>query len=106
MSLNIAGIDPHQANFTVGIVDSNGIEICHDFFDNTGEGYAKAIDLLIVHSVNTVGVEGSAKLGAHASIALVAAGFDCREVPPQRSALHRRSRRLDKTDMVDAYSTA
>jgi transposase len=106
LSNNVAGIDPHQANFTVGIVDSNGVEICHGSFDNTAEGYTDTIDLLTTHSVGTVGVEGSAKLGAHVSVALMAGGFDCREVPPQRSAMQRRARRLDKTDTVDAYSTA
>lgn len=44
--------------------------------------------------------------GAHAAIALVAAGFDAREVPAQRSAAQRRSRRLDKTDVVDAVAAA
>jgi transposase len=40
------------------------------------------------------------------SIALVAAGFDAREVPAQRSAAQRRARRLDKTDAVDAVAAA
>jgi len=106
MAENIAGIDPHQNNFTIGVIDPNGVEISHDSFDNTGEGYIKAIDLLSNHDVGLVGVEGSAKLGAHVSIALAAAGFDCREVPPQRSAAQRQTRRLAKTDVVDSYSTA
>ena len=29
MSSAVAGIDPHQDSFTVGIVDANGIEITH-----------------------------------------------------------------------------
>jgi transposase len=37
---------------------------------------------------------------------VVAAGFDAREVPPQRSAAQRRSRRLAKTDAIDAVATA
>jgi len=106
MSENVAGIDPHQRSFTVGIIDRNGVAVTHDSFDNTGEGYTKAIDMLAGHDVGLVGVEGSAKLGAHVSIALIAAGFDAREVPPQRSCMHRRIRRLDKTDVIDAYSTA
>lgn len=40
------------------------------------------------------------------AIALTAAGFDCRGVPPQRSAAQRRSRRLDKTDAVDSVAVA
>jgi transposase len=62
--------------------------------------------VLTAHGVEQVGIEGSAGWGAHAAIALVAAGFDCREVPAQRSAAQRRSRRLDKTDAVDAVAAA
>jgi transposase len=74
--------------------------------DNTSSGYLAAVDLLATHSVELVGVEGSASWGAHAAIALVAAGLDCREVPPSRSASQFRSRRLDKTDAIDAIATA
>jgi transposase len=61
---------------------------------------------LITHGVAQVGIEGSASWGAHVAIAVVAAGFDAREVPPQRSATQRRSRRLAKTDAIDAVATA
>ena|GEM_PF-4250228 len=104
--INTAGIDPHQTSFTVGIVDPNGIEIHHESFDNTAQGFIEAIDMLTAHSVETIGVEGSAKWGAHISIALVAAGFDCREIPPQRTAISRQIRRLDKTDAIDAVSSS
>jgi transposase len=106
MTAHIGGIDPHQNTFTVGVVDEHGIEVGCEAFDNCADGYLAAIELLRAHSVQSVGVEGSAKWGAHVSIALVAAGFDTREVPPTRSAAQRRSRRLDKTDAVDAISTA
>lgn len=46
--------------------------------------------LLTAHGVTQVGVEGSASWGAHVAIAMVAAGFDVREVPAQRSAMQRR----------------
>jgi transposase len=106
MTPPVAGIDPHQDNFTVGIVDANGVELTVDSFPNTAAGYIAAIDLLAAHGVVQVGIEGSASWGAHVAIALVAARFDAREVPPQRSAAQRRARRLDKTDTVDAVSTA
>lgn len=106
MTSPVGGIDPHQSTFTVGIVDAVGVEIAHGTFDNNAVGYVAAIDLLHMHKVERVGVEGSASWGAHVSIALVAAGLDAREVPPQRSAGQRRIRRLDKTDSVDAISTA
>ena len=106
MTSAVGGIDPHQDTFTVGIVDAHGVELTHETFDSTAAGYGEAIDLLDTHSVCLVGVEGSAKWGAHVAIALAAAGFDAREIPASRSAAQRRSRRLGKTDAVDAVASA
>ena len=86
MSSPVAGIDPHQATFTIAVVDPNGVEIVHDTFDNTSAGYLAAIELASSHGVERIGVEGSASWGSHISVAVVAAGFDAREVPPQRVA--------------------
>ena len=102
----VGGIDPHQHQFTVGVVDANGVEVAHATFPNSAIGFTAAIDLLTTHGVHLVGVEGSASWGAHVAIGLVAGGFDAREVPAQRTAAQRRSRRLDKTDVVDAIATA
>jgi hypothetical protein len=106
MTSPVAGIDPHQETYTVGIVDPNGVELGHAVFSTSAAGYVAGIELLSAHGVHVVGIEGSAGWGAHAAIAFVAAGFDCREAPPQRSAAQRRARRLDKTDHVDAVSVA
>ena len=106
MTQPTAGIDPHQETFTVGIVDEHGVEIRHDTFDNSATGYTAAIDVMTTHGVGSVGIEGSARWGAHVAIAVSAAGFDAREVPASRSAAQRRSRRLDKTDAVDAIAAA
>lgn len=51
-----AGIDPHQKTFTIGIVDSVGVEIHVETFDNTGAGYAAAIDTLTTNGVRRVGI--------------------------------------------------
>ncbi len=106
MTEPVAGIDPHQKTFTLGIVDSLGVESHVETFDNSAVGYTAAIDTLTTLGVGRVGIEGSASWGSHVAVALVAAGFDTREVPPSRTAMQRRSRRLDKTDAVDAISTA
>ena len=106
MTEPVGGIDPHQDTFTVGIVDPHGAELVHDTFPNTAAGYGEAIDLLDAHGVGQVGVEGSAKWGAHVAVALCAAGFDAREVPASRSAAQCRSRRLDKTDADGAVASA
>ncbi len=103
MTSAVGGIDLHQDTFTVGIVDANGVEVTHE---STAAGCAAAIDLLDAHGVELVGIEGSAKWGAHVAIALAAERFDACEVPPSRSAAQRRSRRLDKTDAVDAVASA
>ena len=106
MTSPVGGIDSHQDTFTVGIVDAHGVEITHETFHNTAASYLDATGLLDAHGVRQVGVEGSAKWGAHVAVALAAAGFDARAVPPSRSAAQRRSRRLDKTDAVDAVASA
>ncbi len=106
MAPPVAGIDPHQDSFSVGIIDANGVELTHETFPNTAAGYVAAVELLTAHGVVRVGIEGSASWGAHVAIALVAARFDAHEVPPQRSAAQRRARRLEKTDVVDSLSTA
>lgn len=106
MTPPVGGIDPHQDTYTIGIVDTNGVELAHESFPTSAAGYLDGIELLSARGVEQVGIEGSAGWGAHAAIALVAAGFDCREVPAQRSAAQRRSRRLDKTDVVDAVAAA
>ncbi len=100
------GIDPHQDNFTVGVIDGNGVEIDASTFANSAAGLVEAIDMLTAHGVEQVGVEGPASWGAQIAIAVAAAGFDAREVPAQRSAMQRRARRLDKTDNIDAISAA
>ena len=106
MAPPVAGIDPHQSGFTVGVIDANGVEVAHASFDNRAAGFADAIDMLTAHRVGMVGVECSASWGAHVAIAIAASGFDAREVPPQRSANARRKRRLAKTDAIDAVAIA
>lgn len=106
MTPSIAGIDPHQDTFTLGIINEHGVEIAVATFANSGSGYLEAIEQITTHGVQQIGVEGTAKWGAHIAIALVAAGFDVREVPANRTAAQRRSRRLGKTDAVDAVSAA
>jgi transposase len=86
MSGAVAGIDPHQDTFTVGMVDHHGVEATTATFPNRATGYLEAIELLATHTVEQVGVEGTASWGQHVAIALVAAGLDVREVPAQRSA--------------------
>jgi transposase len=57
-------------------------------------------------AIGRVGVEGSAGLGRHVTQALVAAGYDVREVQANRTAERRRRRRRHKTDREDAEAIA
>ncbi len=78
-----------------------------DTFANERRGYLDGDRVAEPRTVSSAfGVEGSASWGSHVAIAVAAAGFDAREVPPQRSAQQRRARRLAKTDAVDAVATA
>jgi transposase len=106
MTTITAGIDPHRDSFTIGIVDHIGLEVDVATFDNCTTGYAQAIEWLHRHDVTLVGVEGSASWGRHIACAVTGAGFDAREVPSQRTAIRRRSRRLAKTDRIDAIAIA
>lgn len=95
------GDRPHQDSITLGVVDEHGVEITWETFPNSAAGFFAVVDLLTTNRVNQVGIEGSAGWGAHVALALTTAGFDTREVPAQRSAQERRSRRHDKTDNID-----
>ena len=86
MTESIAGIDPDQRTFTVGIVDQLCVSTHVETFDNSSTGYVAAITTLTAFGVHRVGIEGSASWGLHIAVALVAAGFDTREVPPSRTA--------------------
>uniref|UniRef100_UPI0038B2CB5C IS110 family transposase n=1 Tax=Micromonospora acroterricola TaxID=2202421 RepID=UPI0038B2CB5C len=56
--------------------------------------------------VDRVGVEGSGFLGRPVVLALVAAGYDVREVQANRTAERRKRRRRAKTDVEDAEAIA
>ena len=70
MTSPVAGIDPHQDTYTIGIVDPNGVELAHQTFPTSAAGYLDGIELLSSHAVEQVGIEDSASWGAHAAIAL------------------------------------
>lgn len=106
MTANIGGIDPHKSTFTIGIVDPFTAAVTSESFDNNANGYTQAIETFHTHGVTQVGVEGSASWGAHVAIALAAAGFDVREVSPDRCAVQRKARQMPKTDAVDALCAA
>jgi len=70
MTSSVAGIDPHQDSFTVGIVDANGVELSHETFPTTAVGYLAAIELLTERDVEMVGIEGSARIESRAVVGI------------------------------------
>lgn len=104
----VAGADTHKDSITFAIIDSTGADVALRSFEVTTVGVAEVISWL--HSstvkVTRVGIEGSAGWGLPVSKALVAAGFDVREVNPARTSDRRRRRRRQKTDSEDALAVA
>jgi len=104
----VAGADTHKDTITFGVIDSTGAEVDVASFEVTTEGVAGIIGWLggLSVGVTRVGIEGSAGWGLPVSKALVAAGFDVREVNPSRTSDRRRRRRRPKTDREDALAVA
>jgi transposase len=104
----VAGIDAHKQVFSVAVLDGRGGRCALASFATSPEGLAEALALLdsVAFTVGRVGVEGSARLGRHVTQALVAAGYDVREVQANRTAERRRRRRRHKTDREDAEAIA
>ncbi len=104
----VAGADTHKDSITFAVIDSTGAEVGLQSFDVTSEGVAEIIAWLhgLAIDVARVGIEGSAGWGLPVSKALVAVGFDVREVNPARTSDRRRRRRRQKTDREDALAVA
>lgn len=107
-ALGVAGADTHKDSITFAIIDSTGADVALRSFEVTSEGVVEIITWLHDADVKVqrVGIEGSAGWGLPVSKALVAAGFDVREVNPARTSDRRRRRRRQKTDSEDALAVA
>ncbi|MGH3593136.1 MAG: IS110 family transposase [Pseudonocardiaceae bacterium] len=104
----MAGADTHKHSITFAVIDSTGGDVGVASFDVTMEGVTAILGWLrgLSVDVSRVGIEGSASWGLPVSKALVAAGFDVREVNPSRTSDRRRRRRRQKTDREDARAVA
>lgn len=104
----VAGIDPHKHTFTIGVVYGDGSRGDLAAFDMTEDGFGELLvwveDLKM--EIGRIGVEGSNGLGRQLCAFLIGAGFDVREVQPNRTAERRRRRRRQKTDREDAEAIA
>jgi transposase len=104
----VAGIDAHKHTFTVAVLDGRGGRCGIGSFPTAPDGLAEVLALLdsFGFAIGRIGVEGSAGLGRHITQALVAAGYDVREVQANRTAERRRRRRRHKSDREDAEAIA
>lgn len=104
----VAGIDPHKHSATIAVVDELGrLTSCTSFaIDPVGIEDMLTVLLDTELVIDRIGVEGSASLGQPVVLALAAAGYDVREVQPNRTADRRRRRRRAKTDIEDAEAIA
>jgi transposase len=104
----VAGIDPHKATFTVGVVDERGGCRGIAVFAMTEDGFSELFAWLgdLTVTVGRIGIEGANGLGRQLARFLSACGLDVREVQPNRTAERRRRRRRQKTDREDAEAIA
>ncbi|MGI5292006.1 IS110 family transposase [Nonomuraea polychroma] len=104
----VAGIDPHKNTATIALGDLRGGLHETASFAITEAGMADMLAFLLDSEllIDRIGVEGPGSLGRPLVIALAAAGYDVREVQPNRIADRRRRRRRAKTDIEDAEAIA
>lgn len=104
----VVGIDPHKHTATIAVVDTRGGLRETASFTITPDGVGNLLGLLSDTElvIDRIGVEGTGSLGRPVVTALLAAGYDVREVQANRTADRRRRRRRAKTDVEDAEAIA
>jgi transposase len=104
----VAGIDPHKHTATIALVDLRGGLHETASFPVTPDGVGDLLAFLVGSElvIDRIGVEGSGGLGRPLVLALTSAGYDVREVQPNRTAERRRRRKRAKTDIDDAEAIA
>lgn len=104
----VAGIDPHKHTSTIAVLDARGGLRETASFPISPDGVTDLLAFLVDTEVGVkrIGMEGSGSLGRPLVLALTAAGYDVREVQPNRTAERRRRRRRAKTDTEDAEAIA
>ncbi len=103
----VIGIDSHKDTLAACLADEVGRAVQHRCFDNTPRGNQQLVAWARSVNATRVGVEGSGHYGRPAALALLEAGVDVAEVPPQMTAAMRRGQRNQtKTDSADALLVA
>ena len=103
----VIGIDSHKDVLAGCLIDEACRPLEHRSIANTPAGHGELAGWAQGARVERVAIEGSGNYGRPAALALLAAGVEVVEVPPQMTAQARRRQRSNtKTDRVDALLIA
>ena len=103
----VIGVDSHKDTLAACLADEAGRGVEHRSFDNTPRGYGELVAWAQGAGAARVGIEGSGNYGRPAALALLNAGLDVAEVPPQMTASLRKGQRTGaKTNPGDALLVA
>ena len=103
----VSGIDSHEDVLAGCLIDEAGHVVEHRGIANTDAGHAELVGWARAAGAGRVAIEGSGNDGRPAAVALLAAGIDVVEVPPQMTAQARRRQRSNtKTGRVGALLVA
>ena len=107
VEVNDVGCDPHKATLTVAVLDPRGGVLGTASFRVSGDGH-RAMETFVAGfgPVRRWGIEGATGLGRHTSMYLIRAGYDVRDVCPNRTAVEARKRRQGKSDALDSVRIA
>ena len=103
----VIGIDSHKDTLTGCLIDQTGRQLEEHTFANTPGGHAQVVSWAQTSHTDRVAIEGSSNYGRPAALALVDAGVETVEVPPQMTARARRGQRTgSKSDQPDPLLNA
>jgi transposase len=104
---NDVGCDPHKNTLTVSVLDSRGGVLGTASFRVSEHGH-RAMEAFVAGfgPVRRFGIEGASGLGRHTAMYLIRAGYDVRDVWPNRTAVEGRKRRQGKSDALDSVRIA
>ena len=97
VEVNDVGCDPHKATLTVAVLDPRGGVLGTASF-RVSPATAIAMETFVAGfgPVRRWGIEGATGLGRHTAMYLIRAGYDVRDVCPNRTAVEARKRRQGK----------
>jgi hypothetical protein len=104
---NDVGIDPHKKTLTASILDRRGGAVATASFRVSCKGHRQLEAWVAEHGpLRRFGIEGASALGRHTAMYLVRAGYDVRDVCPNRTNERERGRRRGKSDAIDSVKIA